>query len=258
MTRRMWPDRVDILGIAIDGVTLAEAVRRVRSAWSGAAPRSGWHVITANPELVMHALRPDPPGPQVRAALERADMVVADGIGLVWASRVLGTPLPERVAGIELAEASVADGAPDGLRLYLLGGRPGVAAEAGRRLAARYPGLQVVGTGHGYFGPEETAQVVAAVHKAAPDLLLVGLGAPKQELWIARHRHELGARVLIGVGGALDVFAGRVRRAPVLFQRLGLEWAYRLAREPWRARRMSALPRFVARVLWEQWRKGGA
>lgn len=254
MSARAWPERVDILGVWVDVLTLDEAVAKVVSYWSlpDAAPR---HVVTLNPELVMAALDERPGDARLLGALEESSLVVADGIGIVWASRILGVPLPERVPGIELAEHALRHAAATERRVFLLGAKPGVADAAGRRMSERYPGLRVVGVHHGYFKDQETKNVVATVRAAEADLLLVGLGAPRQELWIARHKETLGAKVLIGVGGSLDIFAGESRRAPVAFQRLGLEWAYRLAKEPKRVGRMAALPRFVARVLFSQWQR---
>ena len=141
--------------------------------------------------------------------------------------------------------------------MALLGGRPGVAAEAADRLIASYPGLRVSETLHGYFTEAESESIVQRIAKAAPDLLLVGLGAPKQEIWIHRNLDRLRVPVAMGVGGALDIFAGRVRRAPAVWQRLGLEWAYRLLQEPRRLGRMTALPRFAVAVLWRQWKGRG-
>ncbi len=258
MSARGWPERVEILGVEIDGVTLAEAIERLVGVMRGPAMPGGYHVITANPELVMSAVDSHPLSRQVLDIFHNASLVVADGIGVVWASRIFGTPLPERVPGIELAEGALAAAGEEGRRVYLLGGEPDVAAEAAARLTQRFPGLRVAGTHHGYFSEDEVPRLVEEIAEASVDLLLVGLGAPKQELWIAAHRKRLQAKVVIGVGGSLDVFAGRTRRAPLVYQTLGLEWAYRLAREPRRVRRMAALPRFVARVLWRQWQKGAS
>lgn len=270
------PGRVEILGIGVDVVTAKEAVERVASFWrEGAAeerepgrerepdrgerrpvegaprPRAARQVVTLNPEMIMAAQE----SAELREALATSALVVPDGIGVVWASRVLGTPLPERVAGIDLAAALLEVAAREGRKVFFLGGKPGVAEEAAERLCRRCPGLRVAGVHHGYFTEAENDRVVEVIAGASPDLLLVGLGAPKQELWIRRHRDRLGAHVAIGVGGALDVFAGRVRRAPQGWQRLGLEWAYRLIQEPRRYRRMLALPRFAAAVLWDRWQR---
>ncbi|HEX6971524.1 MAG TPA: WecB/TagA/CpsF family glycosyltransferase, partial [Limnochordia bacterium] len=244
-----------ILGARVDRVTLAGALERVEATWEAAeGPHMGERptavVITANPELVMAAQR----DPELAALVEAADLVIADGIGLVWAARLLGDRLPERIPGIELAEALIARLARRGGSAYLLGAAPGVAAEAAARLAADHPGWRLAGVQHGYFSESDEEAVVAAIREAAPDLLLVGLGAPRQEKWIGRHRHRLGAAVAIGVGGSFDVFAGRVPRAPAGWRRWGLEWAFRLLRQPTRARRMLALPRFAGRVLASAWR----
>ena len=204
-------------------------------------------VVTANPEMVMAALKDG----ELMQILTGAELVVADGIGIVWAARRLGTPLPERVPGVELAAAALSLAAENGYRVYLLGGAPGVAAKAARRLVHRYPGLEVVGVQHGYFTPGEEEEVAARIAAASPHLLLVGLGMGKQEKWIHRHRQSLGVPVSMGVGGSLDVFAGRVRRAPAWVCRLGLEWFYRLLLQPRRLPRMLALPKFVLRVLRE-------
>lgn len=244
--RSMSPGRVEILGVGVDVVTAEEAFRRITSFWKD---RDGAglcrQVVTLNPEMIMAAQR----DPELRAVLEESALVVADGIGVVWASRVLGTPVPERIAGIDLASQLIAEAAHQGRSVALVGGQPGVADEAARRLREKHPALRVSAAFHGYFSEAEGESVVARVAEAAPDLLLVGLGAPKQELWIHRNLRRLNARVAMGVGGALDIFAGRARRAPVAWQRLGLEWAYRLLRQPWRAKRMMALPRFVFAVL---------
>lgn len=244
--------RVDVLGVPVDRVTLDEASEAAASLWESAGSH---HVVTVNPELIMAALE-GPDGPALRRVLAEASLSVADGVGVVWASRLLDEPLPGRVPGIELAERLLERAAAAGKRLFLLGGRPGVAEEAAKRLEERYPGLNVAGTYHGYFDtrPAEGDEGVEAVAGCKVDLLLVGMGAPKQELWIARRKEQLGAKVMIGVGGALDVFAGRVKRAPAFLRRAGLEWAYRLATQPWRARRMTALPRFALRVLQAAWK----
>lgn len=249
MSRRR---RIEVLGVPVDVLSLDEACEAAASLWAAGGKH---HVVTVNPELIM-AARGSERGAALREALAGASLCVADGIGVVWASKVLGAPLPGRVPGIELAEGLIARAAAEGKSLFLLGGRPGVAEEAARRLERRFPGLRVAGTHHGYFDAEAPGgdEGVEAVAPFDVDLLLVGMGAPRQELWIARRKEQLRARVMIGVGGALDVFAGRVKRAPESLRRAGLEWAYRLATQPWRARRMTALPRFAAAVLEARWR----
>lgn len=234
--------RIKILGVPFDPLGMEEAVERIASFM---AVDQCHLVVTANPETVMKAGEDR----ELMAILQEAQLVVADGIGIVWAARCLGTPLPGRVPGVELAEALVALAAQRGYRVYLLGGAPGVAAEAARCLERKYPGLVIAGVQHGYFSREEEEGVVAAVAAARPHLLLVGLGMPKQEKWIYRHRQRLGAAVAIGVGGSLDVFAGKVCRAPDWMCRRGLEWLYRLFSQPQRFFRMLALPRFVLKVL---------
>lgn len=242
-------NRVTILGVGVDVVTADEAYRRIRSLWQGRDDEPCHQIVTLNPEMIMAAQR----HPELLGVFNDSTLAVADGIGVVWASRVLGRPVPERIPGIDLASRLIAAVARDGRSLALVGGRPGVALEAARRLQERHPGLRVSAAFHGYFSEAEGESIVAEVARAGPDLLLVGLGAPKQELWIHRNLRRLNARVAMGVGGALDVFAGKAKRAPVTWQRFGLEWAYRLLREPRRAKRMTALPKFAVAVLRSKW-----
>jgi len=250
--------RVSVLGVGFDPVTMAQARALVEqwlaeegaSAGDGPPRQEGAFrlVVTANPEGVMYCRR----DPAFREVVERAALVVADGTGVVWASRVLGHPLPGRVPGIELAEGLLQACARTGWPVFLLGGKAGVAAEAARRLQERYAGLQVAGVGHGYFTADE--EPLQAIDHARPVFLLCGMGCPRQELWLDRYAAPLaesGVRVGIGVGGALDVWAERVRRAPPVWGRLGLEWLWRGLQEPRRLRRQVALVRFV----WEVWRR---
>lgn len=240
--------RVSILGVDFDAVTLAEACRLVEAAVErvrAGEESPGMHVVTANPEIVM-ATRQDA---TFAAAVRRATWVLPDGVGVVWAARLLGAPVPERVPGIDLMEKLLSISARRGYRVFFLGAAEGVAEEAAANVRRRFPGIAVVGARHGYFSPKEEASVVAGVQRAAPDLLFVGLGAPRQELFIARHRRWWSVPVAVGVGGALDVLAGRVRRAPRWVQSLGLEWFYRFLQQPRRLPRLLALPRFTALVL---------
>lgn len=233
-------DRVWVLGVPFDPVRLEDAVERVASLVASA----GAHlVVTANPELVM-AAHDDR---RVMEVVRAASLVVADGIGVVWASRRLGSPLPERVPGIELMEALCARAAQHAWPVFLLGGLPGVAEQAAAVLRRRFPGLPVAGTHHGYF-PDDGA-VVRQVAGSGAWLLFCGLGSPRQELWLGANLDRLGVRVAMGVGGSLDVLAGRSARAPAWLRRLHLEWLYRLVREPRRWRRQLALPRFAWKVL---------
>lgn len=233
-------DVVEVLGVRFNRVNMQEAVEL--ATWMALSDRP--HVVvTANPEFVHHYHR----SPELKALMQHAAMVVADGAGVVMASRLLGDPLPERVPGVELVEGVLSTGKVN--RVYLLGAKPGVADEAAARLQARYPQLKVVGTHHGYFRPEEEDTVLANVAASGAQMLLVGLGAPRQEIWLLRNRERLGVPLMIGVGGALDVFAGRVNRAPLLLRRAQLEWLWRITSEPRRLRRVPALAWFVLAVL---------
>ena len=228
--------RTDILGVAFDNVTMAEAVDRAMALLE----REGPHlVVTPNAEIVQQA-RSDP---EFAALIAQADLVLPDGVGVVYASKILGRPLKGRVPGVDFAGALMDRMAKLNKRLFLLGAKPGVAEEAARRLAGQHPGLIVCGTHDGYF--QEDAPVVQAIRAARADVVFVCLGAPKQEKWAAAHGADTGARLFVGLGGSLDVFAGQVDRAPESWQRLGLEWLYRAIRQPSRFKRIAKLPGFL-------------
>ena len=229
--------RVDVLGVAFDNVTLDEAVARAMALLEEDGPHLA---ATPNPEIVQCAGR----DPEYARILADADLVIPDGIGIIHAAKILGRPLKGRVPGIDFAAALMVRMAETGRRLFLLGAAPGVAEQAAVHLQAAHPGLVICGTHDGYF--KEDGPVVQRIRDARADVVFVCLGFPKQEKWIAAHGKETGARLLIGLGGSLDVFAGKVERAPERFQKLGLEWLYRLMKQPSRAGRMARLPLFLA------------
>lgn len=238
----------EVLGISFDDLTREEAAQ------AGAAllEEDRFHyVVTPNPEFILAAERDG----EFRRVLNEADLVLADGIGVVYSAKIQGTPLKGRVPGIEFAADMLACLNERGGRLYLLGAKPGVAEEAGRHLVERYPGIILCGTQDGYFRDEEA--VLLKVAAARPDLLFVCLGAPKQEKWMARWGKHTGARMAIGLGGVLDVFAGKVERAPETWQKLGLEWAYRLKKEPRRAGRMVRLPLVLVKAAGKRMKRRG-
>jgi N-acetylglucosaminyldiphosphoundecaprenol N-acetyl-beta-D-mannosaminyltransferase len=220
--------RLDLGGVLVDQVDPSLAVERLRGFLASGRPHQ---VATVNLDFVSIAGRQA----AFRAAINRAELAVADGMPLVWLSRLRGRPLAARITGHELVEACCRLAAETGRGVFLLGAAPGVAAAAARELEARHPGLRVVGTYSPPFGPltaAEDARMVRMVREAAPGFLFVALGPPRQELWIRAYLEELGVPVAMGVGCVLDVLAGEVRRAPGWAQRAGLEWACRLAQEP--------------------------
>ncbi len=235
--------RTEILGVGFDDLTIEEAADRA----SALLEEEGFHyVVTPNPELVDRARREE----TFREALNGADLVLPDGIGVVYAARLLGRSLKGRCPGIDFAGKLMERMARKGQRLYLLGAKPGVAEAAAARLEVRYPGLTICGVHDGYF--QEDGPVVEDIRKAGADVVFVCLGFPKQEYWMVKNGPATGARLLAGLGGSLDVFAGVVERAPESWQRLGLEWLYRLTREPKRIGRMARLPLFLAAALGER------
>jgi N-acetylglucosaminyldiphosphoundecaprenol N-acetyl-beta-D-mannosaminyltransferase len=235
---------LDVFGVRVDDVTYPEALGLLDQYVASGQPH---YVVTPNPEFVMLAQR----DASFRAALDGAALAIPDGGGLLLAGRLWGRPFREQVRGTDLVYRYAARGAARDQRWFLLGAAPGVAAEAGQRLAARYPGLQIAGTYPGSPDSAADAETRAAIHAAAPiDVLLVAYGAPRQELWMARNLPTLGVPVAVGIGGVLDFIAGRARRAPRWVRELGLEWLFRLVVQPWRWRRQLALPRFGLRVLW--------
>ena len=204
----------------------------------------GFHyAVTPNPEFLLAARKDQP----FRQALLDADLVLADGVGVVYSAKLLGRPLKGRVPGIEFAQALMGWMAKHGKRLFLLGAKPGVAELAAANLRDRYSGLILCGTHDGYFKEDEP--VVQAIRESGADVVFVCLGAPKQEFWMAKHGPATGAHLMVGLGGSLDVFAGVVERAPEGFQKLGLEWLYRLMKEPKRFGRMAKLPLVLVYAL---------
>ncbi len=230
------------MGAPVHDVTMAETLALIAQ-W---IDTGGVHQIaTVNPEFLMKARR----DPDFRATLQRAALCIPDGIGVLWAARMRGKKLRERVAGSDLVPLLSAEAARQGWRVFYLGAAPGVAEKAAAILAARYPGLIVAGCYAGSPAPEDENDIVARVRAAQADILLVAYGAPKQDLWLDRNLARTGTAVGIGVGGSFDFIAGVSRRAPRWVQRLGLEWLDRLVREPWRWRRQLALPHFAWLVL---------
>ena len=235
--------RVNILGVGFDNVTMeqavAEGVRLLRT-------EGGHYAVTPNPEIV-EICRADP---EAMEAVNGADLVLADGIGVIYGAKLQKTPLKARVPGIAFAQKLMERMAQGGDTLYLLGAKPGVAEEAARNLEKQYPGLQIVGTHDGYF--QDDGPVIEDIMASGAAVVFVCLGAPKQEKWMKQNGAATGARLLIGMGGCLDVFSGRVQRAPEVFQRLGLEWLYRVAKEPSRIGRVAKLPLFLVHAAGEK------
>lgn len=234
--------KIDILGVAFDALTLDEAAERADALMLAG---NGGSIVTANPEIVLRCRK----DAAYAAAVNGAQLVLADGVGDLYAAKILRTPLPERVAGADLVPRLIERLAARGGSVFLYGAKPGVAQRAGEALAGAYPGVRIAGTENGYIS-DETA-LFAALEREKPDLLLLGLGAPRQELWMARSRRRVDA-VMIGVGGFLDVLAGDIPRAPETWRRLGLEWLYRLLREPRRIKRMIRLPEILFLALRER------
>ena len=238
-------EKIDVLGVAFDNLTMDEAAER---AWTLMAERRAAYVATPNPEIVM-ACRADP---GAKEAVDGAALTVADGIGVIYGAKLLKTPLKEKIPGIDLTSKLLERMAEEGDKtLFLLGAKPGTAETAAENLAGQYPGLRIVGTNDGYFTENETAAVAEKIRAASPDLLLVCLGAPKQEKWMYANAENLKGSVglMIGAGGSIDVFAGTAKLAPPAWRRAGFEWLYRLLREPKRIVRMMALPKFMLLVL---------
>jgi len=218
-----------VLGCGIDAVDLSGAVEAIEERIAQREPCQ--HVAINAAKLVR--LQRDS---QLREVIAGCELVTADGQAVVWAGRVLGRPLPERVAGIDLMDALARRASDRGYRVYVLGARPEVLERALSTLRDRYPGIEVSGR-HGYFSREEEAEVVDSIAQAAPDILFVALETPAKELFLARHRDRLRIPFAMGVGGAVDILGGVRKRAPRWLQRLGLEWAFRLAQDPRRLAR---------------------
>ncbi len=234
-------NRTDIMGVGFDNLTLSEAVEVAYSLIDG----KGHRIVTPNSEIV-YAARSDH---GLREVLNKSDLVVPDGIGVVYASKILRRPLKGKVAGIELGEALIKKMAENGKSLFLLGAKPGVADAAAKKLCEKYPGLIIAGVNDGYF--KEDGPIIEKINASGADVCFVCLGAPKQEMWMSANGDEINA-LLLGLGGSLDVFAGNVLRAPKIFIKLGLEWFYRLCKEPWRIGRMMALPKFLLTVIFKR------
>ncbi|MGC8784445.1 MAG: WecB/TagA/CpsF family glycosyltransferase [Armatimonadota bacterium] len=236
---------VSLFGVRVHAVSMDEAIQHILRFTREDTPRQ---VVTADSSMVVTAQRDD----HLRDIINRADLVTPDSIGILWACRRRGIQLPERVSGVDIVIRLAQISAQTGLRLYFLGAQPGVAEEAAQRLQARFPGVRIAGCQHGYFPLEAEPEIVRQVREAQPDVLCVAMGIPKQEKWIDRYRHVLKVPVSIGVGGTFDVLSGRVRRAPLWMQRIGMEWLWRVGHNPRKISKVVLLPRFVWMVLTNQ------
>ena len=215
----------EILGVKISVVDTAAALEAIEEFISSGRPHQ---IVTADSSAVVLARKDS----ELREIINSASLVTPDSIGILWAARRFGRPLPERVSGVDLAELLCERAVGLGHRVFLLGAAPGIAEKAAEKLKQRHPGLVIAGTHHGYFKQSESEAVIDKVRAARPDLLFVAMGIPLQEKWISRHLEALGVPVAMGVGGTLDVLAGKAKRAPKWIQRMGLEWFYRLASNP--------------------------
>lgn len=237
-------EQTEILGCRLDIVDMAGALQVIENAIQ---KRELFQVITLNAEMIYRAQH----NRQLRDMYSQARLVTPDGIGVIWALRRAGCQITRRVTGIGLTLKILDLARERNWRVFLLGAEPGIAEKVAQKLAQSERPLSIVGVHHGYFTDQESPRIMELIRATTPDVLLVGLGAPRQDIWIARHLEELMVPVCIGVGGTFDVLAGKVKRAPKMWRRLGLEWLFRLFSEPTRIKRQMALPRFAWLVLKE-------
>lgn len=234
--------RIEILGVPVDLTDKETAMARFQELF----PEPGvTAVYTPNSEIVENASH----DPEMKNLIGSAEIIIPDGIGLVYASKIVGRPLKERVTGIDFLESIIAYLEENGKSIFFFGSRPGVAEKAAAAIREKYPALIVAGTHHGYFKPEEEADIVKEINESGADFLCVALGAPKQEKFIYDHKQELKVNGAIGVGGSLDVWSGDLKRAPEFYQKHGLEWFYRFVQQPSRIGRVMKLPVFMFKVI---------
>ncbi|NLK67633.1 MAG: WecB/TagA/CpsF family glycosyltransferase [Clostridiaceae bacterium] len=237
-------NRIDIHGVKIHDVNMNEAIDLINS-WINETEITSHAVYTPNSEIIMQAQRSS----ELKNTLNNANLLVADGAGVVLASKILKTPLKEKVSGVDLAKNLLKAYSGKDVGFYLLGGEPGVADLAAVNIISNYGKVKITGYNHGYFKSEEENDLIDKINSTKPDILLVGLGAPKQELWIHNNMYRLNCKVMIGVGGSIDIFAGKVSLTPEFIRKAGFEWLHRLLREPRRIKRMMDLPRFMLKTI---------
>jgi N-acetylglucosaminyldiphosphoundecaprenol N-acetyl-beta-D-mannosaminyltransferase len=229
-------DRVDIIGVTFDNVTMEQAVSRAMELVESGKTA---FIVTPNAEIAYDCIKNE----TFCELINRADLTIPDGAGIVLASKILKTPLKQKVAGVELAEALLPELAKRGKKLFLFGAKPGVAERAAEAMKKIAPELNICGCMHGYF--ENDNEVVEKINSSEADIVFVCLGSPKQEQWMYRNSDKLIPCTMMGLGGSLDVFAGEARRAPDLMIRMNLEWLYRLYKQPSRVGRMMRLPKYL-------------
>lgn len=234
-------DKISVLGVNFDNVNMAEALDRCKKFIKG---DKGNLVVTPNPEIVMRAKEDE----EFKKIINEAELVIPDGIGIIKAGNILGTPLKERVAGYDLICNLLEEGKDGSISFYFWGSKPGFAEEAKQKMEEKYPNIKILGSHTGYFKDEEEASIIEEIRNLKPDVLLVGTGAPKQEKIINKYKNEGFFKIGIGCGGSIDVLAGEVKRAPKVFIKLHLEWFYRLIKQPSRWKRMLVLPQFIKEV----------
>lgn len=236
------PSRVCILDIPVDNVTMDQALEAIQTFVASGEPHL---VITADASGIVIAQEDS----EFKQLLQSAELVTPDSSGILWASKKLGQPIPDRVSGVDLLDRTCALSADKGYRLYFLGAAPGVAEMAAEKLRLKHPGCNIVGTRHGYFPADSDEVVAKEVAELKPDVLFVAMGIPRQEKFIKATQHIIRAPVGIGVGGSFDVFSGRAKRAPKIVQRIRMEWLWRLILNPKKWAKAKTLPRFMALVL---------
>ncbi len=232
--------KIDVMGLKFDSMTMDETLSRAEALLRG---DKAAYVVTPNAEIAYEALHDG----QLREMLNGADLMLPDGAGVVLASKLLRTPVKQKVAGVDFAAGLLGVLERNGQSLYLLGGKPGIGELAAQKMLEAHPQLRIAGIADGYFRDE--ASVIEKINASGADALFVCLGAPKQERFMVQHRQELHVHLMAGLGGSLDAFAGTVQRAPAWMIRLNLEWLYRLIREPKRFRRMLRLPKYLWAVM---------
>ncbi len=232
----------NILGVPFASITPEEAVSKIISFLEGTRKET---VFTPNPEMVMEAQKDN----DFMRVLNLSSMNIPDGIGIIYASRFTNIHLKHRVTGFDTIQGVFENMAKLGKTAFFFGGAPGVAEKAAENMEKKYPGLKIVGIADGYFDEEKEKKIKAEINEKKPDLLLVGIGFPKQEKWIANNIKSLNVKCAVGVGGSFDVMSGSVKRAPKIFIKFGLEWFYRLITQPSRFVRMLQLPLFMLTVI---------